>query len=707
MSERILALDIESTGSDFIEGKSAPFVLYGINNNGQKFKWEFNLDPTTRLIHRDSTWEANRRDIKQVCIDHDLLVMHNGKFDLKGLQSINITLDWRGKYADTLIMSHVLDNLCSHKLKDLGEMYLDIPKTSEQDLKEAVRCCRRVVKKHLPDWKTAGSDSKGETKDDTAIALDYWLPQYVLLELGENHESVTKYNPSGGEHPWRNICDRYGFNDVELTLSLYLLFKQGLEHENLVGVYQREVELLEDSLYDMEMGGIPIREDAVNSQLKTFREIQQDHHETLMMISDVNYNSNKDLPAYLFGIPQRNDDGEVVVETSSGLKSSSELDQWEDYTCIFSSRENSLGLNPVKITKTNFSTDAYSINQLLQQDLTRKQRMYLTALREVGQVTKAIQQLETLQKKIFNGRVYCSFNQTGTKTTRFSCYNPNNQQISKGKEEENESGEKEVKYKIRSVFGPEKGRVWYAIDYSQLQLRIFASPVVAEEHEMYEALCAETMDAHTFVGCKIYDTDPDNLTKIQRRVAKNTNFGFVFGASPRKIELTAGVPGLWDTVMSLFPNAHNYMTQMKQQIKNQGFVETPCGYRLFVTHPHKAVNYIVQGTEGRICKSAMINVSRFLNSDQVLELTDNMIHPSEVRLCFQVHDELVFDFPSEKFEGQHIPLLQGIVNGMERAGDEIGIKTPVDIEVIHHEGDWSDPQHYSKEILDEGLGLLC
>lgn len=706
MTEKILALDIESTGGDFIEGKASPFVLYGIDNDEKKYKWEFTLDPTSRVIIRDDKWKWNQLDVKQTCREYDRLVFHNGKFDLKGLQSIGITLDWRGKYADTQIMSHVLDNITSHKLKDLGEIYLQIPKTSEEDLKDAVKICRRIAKKHLPHWKMASEDSKGESKDDTAVNLDYWLPKYILYELGEELEVIAKHNPTGDEHPWWNLCDRYGFNDVELTISLYLFFQEGLEKEGLTQVYDREISLLEDSLYEMEWEGIPIRPDAVERQLSDFRAIQEDHHETLMMISDTNYKSvNKDLPAYLFGIPKRNDAGEVIVKTSKGhfqhytgfrKKDKSLVLNQIDSTPVFLSRENSLGLDPVKITKTNFSTDSYSINELLKQDITRKQEMYLYALQQVGQVTKAIQQLETLQKKIHNERVYCSFNQTGTKTTRFSCHNPNNQQISKGKEEENEDGEKEVKYKIRSVFGPEKGRVWYAIDYSQLQLRIFSSGEVAQERDMYEALCSESMDAHTYVGCKIYGTEPERLTKIERRIAKNVNFGFVFGASPKKIELTAGVPGLWGTVTSMFPHAHQYMTKIKKQIKRDGHVYTPWGYKLWVTSSHKGVNYIVQGCEGDIVKNAMIKCSRFLNSDEVLDLTDGTIHPLDVRLCFQVHDELIFDFPEETFAGQHKPLLNGIKDRMELAGEEMGIKTPVDIEVIHHEGDWSNPQPYGE-----------
>ena len=289
----VLALDIESTGSDFIEGKSSPFVLYGINEKEEKFKWEFNLDPTTRVIFRDSTWRSHQQDIKRVCREHSVLVFHNGKFDIKGLQSIGITIDWRGKYADTQVMSHVLDNLTSHKLKELGDIYLDIPNKSERDLKEAVRSCRRILKKHLPGWKAAAVDAKGETKDDTAIALDYWLPKYVLDEFGEEHEVVSKHNPSDGRHPWRNICDKYGFNDVELTLSLYLFLSQGITKENLQRIYDREIKLLEDSLYDMESYGVPIRSDSVEHQLQEFKEIQEDQHETLMMISEINYNSPK------------------------------------------------------------------------------------------------------------------------------------------------------------------------------------------------------------------------------------------------------------------------------------------------------------------------------------------------------------------------------------------------------------------------------
>ena len=91
------------------------------------------------------------------------------------------------------------------------------------------------------------------------------------------------------------------------------------------------------------------------------------------------------------------------------------------------------------------------------------------------------------------------------------------------------------------MYGPHQGRVWFCIDYSQLQLRIFA--YLTEEQSMIDAFAAG-YDFHGFMASRIFNKDIDKITKSERRIAKNVNFGFVFGASPKKIEATSGMTGL-------------------------------------------------------------------------------------------------------------------------------------------------------------------
>ena len=176
-----------------------------------------------------------------------------------------------------------------------------------------------------------------------------------------------------------------------------------------------------------------------------------------------------------------------------------------------------------------------------------------------------------------------SFKICGTKTTRFSAEKPNLQQVTKASnpyEEDHPDIAKWLKASpsMRSCFGPSEGHWWLDCDYSQLQLRIFAA--VTAEQEMIDAF-DRGWDAHDFVARKIFNVpDSESPSKGQRRIAKNVNFGFIFGASPKKIESTAGIPGLWDTVCELFPNAHAFIEATKEQIRETGVVLTRGDYPL-------------------------------------------------------------------------------------------------------------------------------
>jgi DNA polymerase-1 len=247
------------------------------------------------------------------------------------------------------------------------------------------------------------------------------------------------------------------------------------------------------------------------------------------------------------------------------------------------------------------------------------------------------------------------------------------------------------------VFGPKKGRVWYCLDYSQLQLRIFA--YVAGEKQLIQAF-EDGYDAHTYMAMRIFNKDADDITKLERRIAKNVNFGFIFGASPSKIELTAGVPGLWDTVIRMFPSAHRLMESTKKQVYRTGYVTTPHGYRLYLPEKygkvaaHAGVNYIIQGCEGDIVKNAMINCYKHIRMLQEMYMFDGY-------MSFQVHDELIFDFPRDidlsdvdcSGMGGHVILnLKAL---MEKPGSDIGMVTPVDVEYTIT--NWADTHQWSMD----------
>ena len=207
-------------------------------------------------------------------------------------------------------------------------------------------------------------------------------------------------------------------------------------------------------------------------------------------------------------------------------------------------------------------------------------------------------------------------------------------------------------------------------------------------------------DFHGFMASRIFNKDIDKITKSERRIAKNVNFGFVFGASPKKIEATSGMSGLWDTVCSLFPSAHKFMEITKRQVRSRGYVTTPHGYRLYTKFPHKGVNYIVQGCEGDIVKEAMVLCGSYLRQERSgMNQMHGMIKAVKKQysghMKFQIHDELIFDLPI-KTPRRNRRVITDIVKLMEQPGEDIGMVLPVDVE--RTETDWSQAKSYELTI---------
>jgi DNA polymerase-1 len=269
---------------------------------------------------------------------------------------------------------------------------------------------------------------------------------------------------------------------------------------------------------------------------------------------------------------------------------------------------------------------------------------------------------------VVNGVTYLfpSINPTGTATTRVSGSNPNPQNVGKGKEVDEET--KEVDYKLRINFGPNKGRVWYALDYDQLQLRIFAK--ASGDERMVKAF-ADGYDFHTWMGCEIFQVAPDQLTKLQRRIAKNVNFGYIFGAGPRRIEETSGMKGLSDKLNKMFPIVTEYMKTTIDYVRRHGHVYTLGGYRLAVekSKAYSGVCIVVQGTEGEIVKDAMVRVH-----DEVKHFGKDFY------MTLMVHDEMVFD-ASKDMDEDHKSILRRIKRCMEAASLAVGVTTVANCEI--------------------------
>jgi len=591
-------------------------------------------------------------------------VFHNTKFDIRALSTIGI--EWSDEQwhmtDDTLIASHIYNSNESHRLKDLSLKYLRLLDDDEKQLRDDVIKARTYGRQlgfniavechpHFP-------GTKRFTKNSEAWKFDMWLPSaaYELL----NHDVPER---------WKTQPQTYGDRDVERTILLWLLLKDELIEEGLYHIYEERIHDLKTS-FIMEQNGVSLRP-ILNTKLESYKSKAATFRDVCEQSSPV--------------------PGFVVQGTGSAklLKQSLYGQKKNTITPILNS-STTFDLPIIEKTKTGEPSTSLStlISLLPYAENNTRCKQFLTNLILWKKTNKAIEYLSSYDAyaMTYNWGKYLhpSLNMTGTHTTRFSSNAPNQQNVGNPEDGSayNQEAElsrmlAEVGINLREVYGPTEGRVWFGMDYKSLQLRIFA--YTSGEQSLIDAF-DRGEDPHDYLARRIFNISEDNKpTKDQRRIGKNVNFGFIFGAAPKTIENTAGQPGLWNTLKKIFPSAHKFIESTSIQVKRVGYVclynsdnKTLC-YRLNVPRqdPHKGVNYIVQGYEGIIVKRAMYQCQQYL---------EKIAHTYEYPpyMTMQVHDEIVFDAPTNRTK----QLPYHLKNLMESAGQTVGMETPVDVDLI-------------------------
>ncbi|MEI2574118.1 DNA polymerase I [Pseudomonas aeruginosa] len=235
------------------------------------------------------------------------------------------------------------------------------------------------------------------------------------------------------------------------------------------------------------------------------------------------------------------------------------------------------------------------------------------------------------------GRVYTSYHQAVTATGRLSSTDPNLQNIPV----RNEEGRR-----IRQAFIAPEDYVIVSADYSQIELRIMAH--LSRDKGLLTAF-AEGKDIHRATAAEVFGLPLETVTSEQRRSAKAINFGLIYGMSAFGLARQLNIPRkeaqkYMDLYFERYPDVLEYMERTRAQAKEQGYVETLDGRRLYLPDikssngarraaaERAAINAPMQGTAADIIKRAMIAVDAWLQAEQ-----------PRVRMIMQVHDELVFE----------------------------------------------------------------
>ncbi|WP_436872348.1 DNA polymerase I [Acinetobacter haemolyticus] len=232
-------------------------------------------------------------------------------------------------------------------------------------------------------------------------------------------------------------------------------------------------------------------------------------------------------------------------------------------------------------------------------------------------------------------RVHTSYHQALTATGRLSSTDPNLQNI---------PIRTPIGRQIRRAFIAPEGRVLLAADYSQIELRLMAH--FSQDDALVHAF-QQGQDVHRRTAAEVLGIDIEDVTNDQRRQAKAVNFGLLYGMSEfgltRQLGFTREESRSYIArYFQRYPGVLDYMERTRQIAREQGFVETILGRRLYTPDilannkmikqaaERAAINAPLQGSAADIIKLAMIEVDKILPKDQA-------------KLLLQVHDELVFE----------------------------------------------------------------
>jgi DNA polymerase-1 len=218
--------------------------------------------------------------------------------------------------------------------------------------------------------------------------------------------------------------------------------------------------------------------------------------------------------------------------------------------------------------------------------------------------------------------------------------------------------------RIREAFVAPKGHVIVSADYSQVELRIMAH--ISGDENLLRAFAAGE-DIHRATAAEVFGRSLSEVTPEERRYAKVINFGLIYGMSAFGLAQQLGLErataqAYIASYFIRYPGVDRYMKETRSLAKEQGFVETVFGRRLWLpeirsSNPARrggaeraAINAPMQGTAADLIKLAMIAVRKWLDSERL-----------STKLIMQVHDELVLEAPGDELARvkAEIPELMG------------------------------------------------
>ncbi len=474
---------------------------------------------------------------------------------------------------------------------------------------------KRVVAYNIKDYFKKGLEPNGVNYFDVVLA---WyvlgtessqdLENIIFTEFGENLEKFED------QFKKRDINDLEIVSIEEKALFLsrrsYLIKRletvldERLKNEHLSKVYENIENKLIPVLAKMELEGIKV-------DLKYFETYKIELQEKIKKLEEEIYL----LAGEKFNIGSPKQLAEILFEK--------------------------LEIEPVKKTKTGYSTDVEVLEALALREISIAEK--LLEYRSYAKLLSTY--VEPLPKLVDeNSRIHTTFNQNGTSTGRLSSTNPNLQNIPSKTEEG---------MKIRKGFVSKEGYSFISFDYSQIELRVLAE--LSKDENLVHAY-SKDKDLHDLTARRLfYKTEEEEVTREERSIAKVINFSILYGKTPfglsKELKIPMAEAKIYiNTYFEQYPKVRTFLNDVLESARLNGFVETLYGTRRYINGINSsnknlqaqaermAVNTVVQGTAANILKVVMI------------ELYKTLKDKTDIKMLLQVHDELIFEVKDESID---------------------------------------------------------
>jgi DNA polymerase-1 len=206
---------------------------------------------------------------------------------------------------------------------------------------------------------------------------------------------------------------------------------------------------------------------------------------------------------------------------------------------------------------------------------------------------------------------------------------------------------------MRACFVSGEGNLLVGADYSQIELRVLAH--MSGDPELVSAF-GSNEDIHTRTASLLFDREPEEVSREERRKAKTVNFGLIYGMGPQKLSRELGISvneakEFISKYFSRLKKVGDFFQSVEESAREKGYVLTIAGRRRLLPDINSrnqnlaqqarrmAVNTVIQGSAADIIKQAMLDVHR-----------DKSLLEIGAKLLLQVHDELLLEAPADRAE---------------------------------------------------------